>query len=294
MDRAKISGVTLALAALVASGCGGGPKKIVVASKNFTEQVVLGEIVAQHLENRLQRKVERRLNLGGTLLTYQALLGGDVSVYPEYLGTIQAEILKEPPGTDSVTMLERARIEMRRLAQSEVLDPLGVNNTFVLVVRTADAKQRKVATLSEASKVSGFWKLGAGYEFSQRSDGMPLLAKYKFEWIAPPRSMDLGLLFKALAEGQVTMVAANATDGPLTSPDYTILSDDQKVFPPYDVCLMVRQDSLAAEPRMKGALAELSGKFSNETMRKLNAQVDVEHRQARDVAAQFLAQAGLK
>src|SRR6202023_326667 len=132
-------------------------------------------------------------------------------------------------------------------------------------VRTADAKQRKVATLSDAAKVSGFWKLGAGYEFSQRSDGMPLLAKYKFEWSAAPRSMDLGLLFKALAEGQVTMVAANATDGPLTSPDYTILSDDQKVFPPYDVCRMVRQDSLAAEPRMKAALAELSGKFSNET-----------------------------
>ena len=294
MDRAKTGGVTLALAALLASGCGGGPKKIVVGSKNFTEQVVLGEIVAQHLENRLQRKVERRLNLGGTLLTYQALLSGELSIYPEYLGTIQAEILKEPPGSDATMMLERARLEMRRLAQSEVLDPLGVNNTFVLVVRTADAQQRKVQTLSEAAKVNAFWRLGAGYEFSQRTDGMPLLAKYKFAFSAPPRTMDLGLLFKALSEGQVTMIAANATDGPLTSPEYTILSDDQKVFPPYDVCLMVRQASLAAEPRLKGALAELSGKFSNETMRKLNAQVDIEHRQARDVAAQFLGQAGLK
>jgi glycine betaine/choline ABC-type transport system substrate-binding protein len=256
--------------------------------------VLLGEIVAQHLENRLQRRVERRLNLGGTLITYQALLAGEVSIYPEYLGTIQAEILKEPPGYDATIMLERVRIEMRRQAQAEVLDPLGVDNGFVMVIRTSDAREYNLQNLTQAAQVKNGWKLGEGYEFQARSDGRPLLAKYNLPMSAPPRAMDLGLLYKALSNGQVTMIAANATDGPLTSPDFTILADDQKVFPPYLAALLVRQESLNAEPRLKAALGELSGKFTNDSMRKLNAQVDIEHRQVSTVAAEFLKQAGLK
>jgi len=286
--------LTFTLLALLSGGCGPKKPKVIVGSKNFTEQVVLGEIVAQHLERRLGRPIERKLNLTGTLITYQALQAGEIALYPEYTGTIQAEILKETPGSDASIMWERVRNEMHRVAQTEVFEPLGIDNRFVMVARSSDAAQLKAATLSEAAQVKGGWRLGVGYEFQSRSDGMPVLNKYHLPMAAAPRSMDLGLLFKALSEAKVTMIAANATDGPLASPDFTGLADDQKLFPPYQACLMVREDVLAAEPALRAALKELSGKFTNEIMRKLNAQVDIDHRQQRDVAAEFLTSAGLK
>jgi glycine betaine/choline ABC-type transport system substrate-binding protein len=283
-----------AAAALSASSCGKSKKPIVVGSKNFTEQRLLGEIIAQHLEHRLLgAKIVRQLDLGGTLLTYNALLNSQISLYPEYTGTIMAEILKEQPTSDAALTLERSRLEMRRIAQVEVLDPLGVNNFFAMVIRGQDARDHKLTTLSQAAQMKDGWKLGLGYEFEGRIDGMPALTKYNLPMSAAPRIMDLGLMYKALEQGQVTMVAANATDGPLAAHDWTILADDQHVFGAYQACVIARQDSLAGEPRLKPALAELSGKFTNDGMRKLNAAVDVDHRQVRDVAAEFLRQSGL-
>jgi osmoprotectant transport system substrate-binding protein len=304
MDRTKTRGLVAAvcvtcgalalLATLFAAGCGKAKKPIVVGSKNFTEQVVLGEIIAQHLERRLPGvKVIRQLNLGGTLLTYNALLNGQISLYPEYTGTIVAEILKEDLSHDPAQTLERSRLEMRRLAQVEVLDPLGIDNYFAMVIRGEDARKYKLATLSEAAQIKDGWKLGLGYEFDGRKDGMPELNKYHLPLSGSPRIMDLGLMYKAMELGQVTMVAANATDGPLAAHDWTMLADDQKVFGSYQACVLARQDALAAEPRLKPALAELAGKFTNDSMRKLNAAVDVDHRQVRNVAADFLRQAGL-
>jgi osmoprotectant transport system substrate-binding protein len=294
MDRTKICGVALAALALGLAGCGSSKKPIVVGSKNFTEQVLLGEIIAQHLEHRLGRTVRRQLNLGGTLLTYQALLNGQIGLYPEYTGTIQAEILKETPTSDAGLVYERSRLEMARRSQLELLRPLGFDNFFVMVIRGEDARKYHLTTLSEAADVKPGWKLGMGYEFQQRIDGIPALNQYHLQMIAAPRSMDLGLVYKALEQGQVTMIAANATDGPLASHDWTVLRDDKHAFGSYQACILARQDLLADEPRLKPALDELSGKFSNETMRKLNAAVDVEHRQAAAVAADFLAKEGLK
>ena len=293
MARKKTLGCALALA-LAAAACGPKQKPIVVGSKNFTEQVVLGEIIAQHLEHRLGHPVTRQLNLGGTLLTYQALLNAQISVYPEYTGTIEAEILKEPGAKDAAQVYERSRLELSRRSQIDLLDPLGVDNVFVMVIRGEDARKRGVTTLSEAAQVKDGWKLGMGYEFEQRIDGMAALNQYHLPFSAAPRSMDLGLLYKALETNQVTMIAANATDGPLAAHDWTILRDDKKVFGSYQVCPMVRHDAIVDEPRLKPALAELTGKIDNEKMRKLNAAVDVDHRQASQVAAEFLAQAGLK
>jgi glycine betaine/choline ABC-type transport system substrate-binding protein len=289
----KLFGFILAALALLGAGCGKAVRPLVVGSKNFTEQVVLGEIVAQHLENRLGRKIDRKLNLGGTLITYQALMNGDISVYPEYTGTIETAILKEQPATDPATVFERSRSELLRTAQTRMLDPLGIDNGFAMVVRGEDARKYKLETLSDAAQVKDGWKLGVGYEFEQRSDGMPALNTYRLHLAAAIRSMDLGLLYKALEQGQVTMIAANATDGPLVSHDWKILADDRKVFPPYQACLLVREETLAREPGLRAALLELSGKFTNEVMRKLNAEVDVDHRQPSVVAAAFLAQAGL-
>ncbi len=302
MDRTKTFGMTTKATAAVAlmsiavacSGCGKSQKALVVGSKNFTEQVVLGEIIAQHLEHRLGRPVTRRLNLGGTLLAYQALQNGEISLYPEYTGTIEAEILKETASPDPAQVLERTRIELRRLAQTEVLDPLGIDNTFAMVIRGEDARKDKIQTLSEAAQVKDGWKLGVGYEFEDRIDGMAALNKYHLPMAAPVRTMDLGLLYKTLEQGQVTMIAANATDGPLAAHDWTILKDDQKVFGTYQACVLARQNVLAGDPQLKPALDELSGKFTNEEMRKLDAAVDVEHRRVSDVAAGFLEQAGLK
>ena len=298
MGRTKVRcGIGIAALVAIALGgaaCGKAKKPLVVGSKNFTEQVVLGEIMAQHIEHRLKRTVQRQLDLGGTLLTYQALLNGQIGMYPEYTGTIQAEILKEPAGSDPAQALDRSRREMRRVAQTEVLDPLGVDNSFVMVVRGEDARKYNVQTLSQAAQVSPGWKLGVGYEFEQRIDGMPALNNYHLPMIAPIRSMDLGLLYKALDQGQVTMIASNATDGPLSAHDWTILADDRKVFGSYQACILVRQDLLADEPRLKPALDELSGRFTNDVMRRLNAAVDVDHRQPREVASEFLKQIGLQ
>jgi len=163
-----------------------------------------------------------------------------------------------------------------------------------MVVRGEDARKYNITTLSEAAHVTPGWKLGVGYEFERRMDGMPALNQYHLPMVSPIRSMDLGLLYKALEQAQVTMIAANATDGPLSSHDWTILQDDKRDFGSYQACVMARQDIFAAEPKLKAALAELSGKFTNEIMRKLDAAVDVDHRQVRDVASDFLAQVGLK
>lgn len=293
MDRTKIFGLTLA-AALLFAGCGKKQPAVVVGSKNFTEQVVLGEIIAQHLEHRLSRPVTRRLNLGGTLLSYQALVLGEISLYPEYTGTIESEILKEPPPTDPQQAFYRSQQELARRDNIELLKPLGINNYFAMVIRGEDARKYKISTLSQAAQVKPGWKLGAGYEFQTRLDGMPALNSYHLPLDGPPRAMDLGLMYKALDEGKVTMIAANVTDGPLAAHDWVVLEDDRKAFGAYQACIMLRQDILAAEPRLKPALDELSGRFTNEIMRKLDAEVDVDHRQPREVAARFLAQAGLQ
>ena len=192
MGGKKIRGLTIALALLL-TACVPSKKPLIVGSKNFTEQVVLGELIAQHLEHRLGRPVQRQLNLGGTLLTYQALLNGQISLYPEYTGTIEAEILRETPTADAAQVYERSRLEMERRSQLDLLPSLGFDNTFVMVISGEAARKNQIATLSEAAQAKQGWKLGMGYEFSQRIDGEPALNTYHLPMAAAPRSMDMGL-----------------------------------------------------------------------------------------------------
>ena len=264
-------------------------KPIVVGSKNETEQVLLGEIVAQHLEHRLGRPVERRSGLGSTAVLYQAILSGEVAVYPEYTGLIESDILKEQANSDPQIVLARVRGQMDMM-QIEVLDPLGLDNPSAMVVRAQGAEA--IASLSDAARLTKRWRLGVPYEFQSRSDGLQALALYRLP-MDSPRILDPKQLFTALANGDVDMIATRATDGHLT-PDWKILTDDQKVFPPYQACLLVRKDLIAAEPALRPALAELSGKINADTMRKLNAEVDVLNRPVATVAAGFLERAGLK
>jgi len=264
-------------------------KPIVVGSKTDTEQMVLGEIVAQHLEHRLGRPVERRSGLGSTAVLYQALISGDVGVYPEYTGLIESEILKEPADPNPEIVLARVRQEMARVAQTEVLDPLGFDNRSAMVVRAQGAEQ--LNSLSDAAHSDKRWRMGLPYEFQSRSDGLQALSAYRL--MASQRVLDPKQLFIALANGDVDIIATRATDGNLTS-DWKVLADDQKVFPSYQACLMVRKDLIAAEPALRPALAELSGKIHADTMQKLNAEVDVLNRPVAAVAAGFLERAGLK
>ena len=256
---------------------------------------MLGEIIAQHLEHRLDHPVTRRLNLGGTLLSYQAMHR-----------TVKSACIPSTPEPSSPKSSRRnrrpipmqayqfARQELARTAQIELLKSLGINNIFAMVIRGQDARADHISTLSEAAQVKTPWKLGVGYEFQSRNDGMPALNKYHLPFSGAPVAMDLGLMYKALDQGKVTMIAANATDGPLLAHDWTVLKDDKKAFADYQACIMVRQDILAGEPQLGPALDELSGKFNNDVMRKLNAEVDVDHRAVAEVAAQFLSEAGLK
>ena len=293
MDRKTfLAGITGG-ALLAITGCK-HKRLVTVGSKNFTEQVVLGEIIAQHLEHRLHRQIGRQLNLGGTLLTQQALLNRDIDLYPEYTGTALMAILKDNEETDPSAVLARVRSEYQRRMHLEWLDPLGINNTFVLVVRGEDARRHRLETLSDAASLQDFWTLGMGYEFLTRPDGYEALMRgYDLDWVGGPKTMDLGLLYQALGQGQVNMIAANATDGLLSAQDLKVLKDDKGVFPPYQACIVAREDTLAQTPGLGDALRELSGKFTNEKMQALNYQVDGKHRPVPAVAADFLRQAAL-
>jgi glycine betaine/choline ABC-type transport system substrate-binding protein len=238
--------------------------------------------------------VERSLNLGGTLLAHQALLNRQIDLYPEYTGTALAAILKDSIETDPAAVLARVRSEYLRKFQAEWLDPLGIDDSFAMVVNGPEARARRLETLTDASKAPAPWTLGVGYEFEQRADGLAALDRiYHLRWKGRPATMDLGLLYKALEQGQVTMIAANATDGLLSKMDLKVLLDDQHAFPPYQVSIVIRQDVMRETPGLREALLELSGKFTNRQMQNLNFQVDAQHRSVAQVAAEFLKQSGL-
>jgi len=288
MDGTKI---VAGLMLLVCAGCS-RPPHITVASKNFTEQVVLGEILAQQIERRLNVAVDRRLNLGGTLLTHEALVKGDVDLYPEYTGTALTAILKRPPAYDPAAVLATVSEAYRRQWHLEWLKPLGFVDTFAMIIRGEDARRAGISTLSQAAQAQS-WRLGAGPEFASRADGLDgLLKTYNLRTEGTPLNMDLGLLYAALDSHRVDMIAANSTDGLAAVRDVTILQDDRHYFPPYDCAVVVRQDTLARFPSLRAALEELSGKFTDAVMRKLNHAVDGEHRSAVVVAEEFLKTVG--
>ncbi|HTM51469.1 MAG TPA: glycine betaine ABC transporter substrate-binding protein [Bryobacteraceae bacterium] len=279
----RTQSLTCLIASLLLSGCGGSGR-IVVGSKNFTEQVILGEIVAQQVERRLGVKADRKLNLGGTLLAHQALVAGQIDVYPEYTGTALTAVLKLPASGDAAAVEKRVREEYRSLWKIDWLPPLGFNNTFAMVVAGG------YGTLSEAAQRKTGWKLGAGYEFLTRPDGLPgLLRTYRLPLAGSPLSMDLGLLYQALKQQQVDMVAGNATDGLISAMGLTMLKDDKHYFPPYDAALVCRTGALEKHPGLRETLGALSGKLTTEMMRKMNYDVDGRKRPVAEVAAEFLS-----
>jgi osmoprotectant transport system substrate-binding protein len=261
---------------------------IVVGSKNFTEQVILGEIAAQQLERKLHVSVQRRLNLGGTLLAHEALVKGQIDLYPEYTGTASSSVLKQKVPADSAKAYMEVKDAYRDRYRLLWLPPLGFDDTFAMVVRKQDGQRLSRPELSSAGERS--WRLGVGYEFLTRPDGLRKLNEvYSLHWQDTPKTMDLGLLYQALGNKKIDMAAANSTDAPLSEPKYMVLADDKKAFPPYNACFVVRESLIEQNTAVKWALTMLSGRISEETMRALNRRVDIDHQPVSRVAREFLA-----
>ncbi len=270
------------------------PDRPVIGAKNFTEQVVLGELLAQEIEAKTHLKVERRFYLAGSYICQQAMLAGRIDGYVEYTGTALTAILKQPVDPDPGKVLETVRRLYAERYHIVVGPSLGFENTFAMVIRGDDARWLRLTTLSEAGQFTPQWRLGVGYEFEQRPDGLPgLSAAYGLKFAGPPRTMDLGLLYRALKAHQVDMIAANSTDGPIEALGLTVLADDKHYFPPYQAVPLIRAEALQRWPRIANALADLAGRIDAKEMREMNEAVDGEHLDPAEVVREFRRGKGL-
>jgi len=284
-----ISRITVAaVCALVLTGCTSRPR-IVVGCKNFTEQIILGEMIAQQIENKTHLPVERRFYLGGTYIAHQGILAGRIDIYPEYTGTALTAVLKLPTESDLKAVYDRVKSEYERRFQLTLGAALGFNDTFAIEVRGEDARRQHLEKLSQAAQFTPRWRAGFGYEFMERPDGYKgMVAAYGLRFAAPPRIMDLGLLTRALKARQVDLIAGNMTDGLIPALDLFVLEDDKHYFPPYEAVPVIREQTLAEHPEIRAALDELADKISDAEMRELNYAVDGKKRDVKEVVSEFL------
>lgn len=283
----------LALLAALPLACKRDRGAIRVGSKNFSESVLLGEIVAQQLE-RKGLAVSRKENLGGTFVCHQALVAGDLDVYVEYTGTAFSAILKDPR---RLTDPAAVRAEVARVWPEKFgavwMPPLGFDDTFAILVRRADAAGKGLRTVSDAVPHASKMRPGFGYEFVERADGYKAFtAAYGLTFAAAPATMELSLTYRALADGKVDLIAGNSTDGLIEKLDLVQLVDDKAFFPPYEAAAVVRRSVLEGRPGLDAALRDLSPKIDAPTMRRLNRSVDVDGRPVAEVARGFLASLG--
>jgi len=286
MDRrAFLSGLGLLL-----TGCTSKRESISIGSKNFTEQLVLGELLAQYLGRSSTLPIDKRFYLAGTYICHQALLAGRIDMYVEYTGTALVAILKEPPSSDHAKVFNDVKDFYSHKFGLEVMPSLGFDNTFAMVMRGSDARKLRLKTLSDAAAIAPQLRLGVGYEFIERQDGYKgLVSKYGLKFAEAPRVMDLGLLYRALQNNQVDLVAGSNTDGLIAALDLVVLEDDLHYFPPYDAVPIVRREMLQRRPEIAEALHQLSGRIKAEDMRRLNYAVDGEKKDAALVIKEFLA-----
>jgi osmoprotectant transport system substrate-binding protein len=268
---------------------------LTIGSKFFTEQVILAELLAQHIEARTGIPVERKTNLGGTLLVHKALLAGDIDLYVEYTGTALTAVLNESPDSDTPAQIyNRVKQQYAQRFNLVLTEPLGFENTFAMVVRGEDAQKLHLHTMSDLAPIAPKWRVGVGYEFLERPDGFPGWSqRYGLHFAAAPNVMDLGLLYRALIDHQVDIVAGNSTDGLIDSLHLVALEDNLHYFPPYDAVPIVRRAALEKFPQLRAALADLSGKISASEIRHLNAEVDANQRDVAAVVRAFRASKNL-
>ncbi|MGA9156248.1 MAG: glycine betaine ABC transporter substrate-binding protein [Candidatus Sulfotelmatobacter sp.] len=268
--------------------------RIVIGSKNFTESLILGELLAQQIEAHSHLKVERRFYLTGTYICQQALLAGRIDMYPEYTGTALTAILKQKVGGDKAEVYQQVKSQYEARLGLTLGPPFGFNNTFAMEIRGEDARRLNLKTLSQAAAFAPHWRAGFGYEFMERPDGYAgLAAAYGLHFAGPPRIMDLGLLAPALKDHQIDIAAGNATDGLIPAFDLFVLEDDRHYFPPYEAVAVVRQQTEQQHPEVAQAIAEIGGKISDQEMQRLNYALDGQHRDVKEVAHEFLRSKGL-
>jgi osmoprotectant transport system substrate-binding protein len=291
----RLTAACMILSSLLLSACAPShANRIVIGSKNFTESLMLGELLAQQIEAHSQLKVERRFYLAGTYICQQALLAGRIDMYPEYTGTALTAILKEKVGGDRSEVYHRVKSEYETRLGLTLGPAFGFNDTFAMEIRGEDARRLNLKTLSQAATFAPQWRAGFGYEFMERPDGYPgLAAVYGLHFAEPPRVMDLGLLAPALKNHQIDIAAGNATDGLIPKLDLFVLQDDRHYFPPYEAVAVIRQQALREHPEITQAIADLGGKISDQEMQRLNYALDGQHREVKEVAHEFLRSKGL-
>jgi osmoprotectant transport system permease protein len=289
--RTVLAAGTATLAVMIVSGAtvaGRSNGAIVVGSKNFTEQVILGEVVAQTIERDTGLPVQRRLNLGGTLICDRALTTGDIDVYVEYTGTALTAVFHRPVTTSADAAYEDVRQQYARTGRT-LLPALGFDNTFAILVRGQDARSLGLQTIDDAARVAPGWRAGFGYEFLERPDGYPGLANaYGLRFKGEPHVMDLSLSYRALSSRQVDLIAGDATAGLIPALDLVQLEDSRHYFPPYAAAPVARAQTLLRYPQVRKSLEHLGGKITAADMRRLNYAVDVEHKDVAQIVAEFL------
>ena len=285
--------LSLGIASCNVTSVGGGNSDIIVASKGFTEQDILAELLAQQIEATTDLKVDRR-TLQGTKLCHEALVAGNIDSYVEYTGTALTAVLKESVIDDPRKVYNLVKQSYDKQFNLEVTEPLGFQNTYAVIVRGEDAKKYNIKTVSEAVKYASDWDIGIGYEFAEREDGLPGLIKaYYLQFKRRPKSMDLGLIYRALTQELVDVVVNNSTDGQIARLGLVILEDDKKYFPPYEATPIVNKNTLTKYPQLKKPLSQLAGILTADEMQELNYQVEGELRKIKEVVSEFRQVKGL-
>lgn len=291
LDRKYVLGggiLALLIVGLIGTNYSQARPTIAIGSKNFTEQVILGELLAQQIETHTQLKVDRQLNLGGTFICHEAVKAGKIAGYVEYTGAALTAVLKQSPIKDPQVVIDKIRQAYDRQFQLEVMQPLGFENTFAFIVRNEDAKRLQMKTLSEAAKYTPQLRGGFGYEFLERQDGYPALAKTYGLKFAKIQQMEFSLMYQALKEKSVDLIAANSTDGLIPVLNLVILKDDKKYFPPYQAVPIFNQATLKKYPELVPAINQLTGLISTKDIQTMNYQVDNRSRRVELVVREWL------
>src|SRR5690625_1215006 len=293
--RTIVVGMLLAMLLVGCAGAKGNQGSVTVGSKDFTENLILGEMISQMLEAHTELKVNRRLNLGGTDVNFRALTAGDLDVYVEYDGTAYAFHLgMSDPITDPTTVFDDVNSMLQERQDMKFTEPLGFNNTYALAMPRRFVEEYGLQTYSDLVSVSEQFILGVEHEFLNRDhDGYPGMRNaYGFEF-RDVVAMETGLKYRAIEQDEVQVINAFSTDGKLPAFDLVVLEDNKNFFPPYNAAPLVRMDKLEEHPDIEEVLNRLGGQISDEEMQQMNFLVDEEGRAETDVAREFLQEKGL-
>ncbi|WP_046869441.1 glycine betaine ABC transporter substrate-binding protein [Microvirga massiliensis] len=290
----RFGAVVLTLAALITPPAVSA-QTIKVGSKNFTEQFIVAELYAAALE-AAGFKVERKINLGTTLVAHEAVRTGAIDLYPEYTGTGLNAVMKSGgvADTDPGRIHEMVKNYYEKEFKLTWLKPSGVNNGYAIVVRPETAREMNLKTLSDLAKVAAKLKIGAGPEFGDRHDGLKGLKEvYGIEFGEFRQFAALRLRYEALNQKQIDVANGFATDWQIAAEKFTALNDDKSLFPPYYLAPVVRMDTVARNPRIVETLDRVDALLDNPTMQELNRQVEVGKKEPRQVAIEFLKVKGM-